>query len=171
MEIDKLCGHQRAGGVLGVVEQLIDLAAGGRVGVAQDAGHQVGGHVLNQVHRVVQIQLVQHFPQLPVAEGADELLLVLLQIGEYLRRRVLGQQTEDQNLLVHLQLIQKFCDVHLVHFRQNFPQSAEFPLLNQLHQLVQIIVVVHVFSSSRLFKRETRKTTGSPWGAAACGCT
>ena len=145
MEKDELRGHDGAGGVLGIVQQLVDLAAGGGVGVAQDPGDHVGRHVLDDVHRVIQVQLVQHLPQLPVAEGPDQLLLVLgvLQVGEHLRRRVLGQQAEDQDLLLHVQLVQELGDVHLVHLGQQLLHAAELPLFHQLQQQVQVIVFVH----------------------------
>ena len=165
VEIDVLRGHNGPGGVFGVVQQLVDLAAGGGVGVPQDSGDQVGGHILDQVHRVVQIQLVQNLPQLLVAEGVDEALLVVgvLQFGKHLRRYLLGQQTEHQDRLLRPQPIQKFGDVHLVHIDQQLPQPAELPGLDQLHQLLQIVIFMHdalPLRSVSAVKAGHKKTTG-----------
>ena len=145
VEVDKLRGHDRAGGVLRVFQQLVDLAAGGRVGVAQDTGDHVGGHVLDDVHGIVQVELVQNFPQLLVAQGVDDLLLILavLQIGEHVGGHVLGQQPKDHHLLVGLQLVQKFGDVHLVHLVQVGAQGAELLAFYQLQQQRLVIIFVH----------------------------
>ena len=152
VEIDKLRGHDGTGGVLRVFQQLVDLAAGGGVGVAQDTGDHVGGHVLDDVHGVVQIELVQDLPQLLIAQGVDDLLLVLavLQIGEHVGGHVLGQQPEDHHLLVGLQLVQEFGDVHLVHLVQVGPQGAELLGLHQLQQQLLVIIFVHGGFSSFL---------------------
>lgn len=157
---------------LGVVQQLVDLAAGGGVGVPQDSGDQVGGHILDQVHRVVQIQLVQNLPQLLVAEGVDEALLVVgvLQFGKHLRRYLLGQQTEHQDRLLRPQLIQKFGDVHLVHIDQQLPQPAELPGLDQLHQLLQIVIFMHdALPPSICFSSESG-TQKNHRARRTCGC-
>ena len=140
-----LRGHNGAGGVLGVVEQLVDLAAGRRVAVAQDTGDHVGGHVLDHVHRVVQVQLVQHLPQLLVVQGVDEPLLVVgvLQLGEHLGGLLLGQQPEHQDGLLRSQLIQELGHVHLIHLHENGAQLAELFGLDQLHQLFQLIFLLH----------------------------
>ena len=157
MEVDKLRGHDGAGGVLRVFQQLVDLAAGGRVGVAQDTGDHVGGHVLDDVHGIVQVELVQNFPQLLVAQGVDDLLLILavLQIGEHVGGHVLGQQPKDHHLLVGLQLVQKFGDVHLVHLVQVGAQGAELLAFYQLQQQRLVIIFVHGgFSSFLSIKRK-----------------
>ena len=87
MEVYELCGHNGTGGVLGIIEKLIDLAAGRGIGIPQNTGHHISRHILNDIYRVVQKQLVQHLPKLLIAEGANQLLLVfgILQIGEDLR--------------------------------------------------------------------------------------
>ena len=150
MEVDVLGGHDGAGGVLGVVEELIDLSAGGGVRVAQDTADHVGGHVLNEVHGVVQVQLVQHLSQLLITQGVDESLLVVgvLQLGEHLGGYLLGQQAKDQDGLLRTQFVQKFGDVHLIHIVQQLPQAAELLGADQLQQLVQIIILVHMVSPS-----------------------
>ena len=157
VEIDELRGHDRAGGVLGVLQQLIDLAAGGSVGIPQNTGYHVGGHVFNNIHRIIQIQLVQNLSQLLITQGVDDLLLVLavLQIGEHVRRHVLGQQTKDQHLLVGLQLVQELGDVHLVHLVQLGAQGAELLGLDQRQQQFLIIILMHEASSFLIdFRKE-----------------
>ena len=164
MEVDVLGGHDGAGGILGIVKQLVNLGAGGGVGVAQDTADHVGGHVLDEVHGIVQVQLVQHLPQLLIAQGVDEPLLIVgvFQLGEHLGGDLLGQQTEDQNGLLRTQLVQKFGDVHLIHIVQQLPQAAELLGADQLQQLVQIIILVHMVSPSEVTEYPGRKTaTGS----------
>ena len=69
--------------------------------MAQDALDHVGGHLLHDVHRVVQVQLVQHFLQLRVGKALDEhLLLLRIQLHEHLGRLLLGQQAEHHRHLV-----------------------------------------------------------------------
>ncbi len=100
LQIHELRGHDAAGGVLRVFENLVDALAHVRVGVLQNPLDHVGGHFLHDVHRVVQIQLVQHFFQLRVGKALDQqLLLVAVQLHEYLRGLLLGQQAEQQGQL------------------------------------------------------------------------
>ena len=144
-EGDELRGHDGPGAVLGVVEELVDLLAGLGPGVAQDAGDHAGGHLLNDVHGVVQVELVQDLPELPVAERADEALLVLavIQVGEDLGGQLLGEEAEDDGLLVRLQLPQEGGDVHLVHLREELPQGTKLLMFDQLRQALGTEVLVH----------------------------
>ena len=69
----------------------------------QNALDYNGGHLLHNIHGVVQIQLIQHLLELGVGEAADQnLLLVGIQLYKHLCCQLLGEQTEHQgNLIVH----------------------------------------------------------------------
>ena len=101
LQIHKLRGHNGAGGILRIFQNFVDAFAHIRVGVLQDPLDHVGGHLLHDVHRVVQVQLVQHFLQLRVGKALDEhLLLLRIQLHEHLGRLLLGQQAEHHRHLV-----------------------------------------------------------------------
>ena len=101
LQVHVLRGHDAAGAVVGVFQDFVDALADVRVRVAQDALDHVGGHLLHDVHRVVQVQLVQHFLQLRVGKALDEhLLLLRIQLHEHLGRLLLGQQAEHHRHLV-----------------------------------------------------------------------
>ena len=73
--------------------------------MAQDALDHVGRHLLHDIHGIVQIQLVQHFLEFRVGKALNQhFLLVGVQLHEYLRRLLLGQQPEYQRkgLFVHV---------------------------------------------------------------------
>ena len=139
LQIHELRGHNAAGGVLGVFQDLVDALAHLRVAVAQDALHHPGGHLLHDVGGVVQIQLVQNLFQLRVGKAANQkLLVVAVQLHEDLRRQLLGQQAEDHwHLLV--QILAEGGDVRRLHRQQQVPDlRVAFPakeLLNFFQQL------------------------------------
>ena len=94
-QVHILHGHDAPGAVLGVVEHLVYHPSGLAVHVAEYLLHDIGGHLLDHVHRVVQKQLLHHLVQLPVAEAPHQQLLALgLHIGEGVRRQLLWQQPE-----------------------------------------------------------------------------
>ena len=100
LQVHELRGHDAAGGVIRIFEDLVDTFAHFRVRVAQNTLDHIGRHLLHDVHRVVQIQLVQHFFQLRVGKALDQqLLLVTVQLHEHLCRQLLGQQAEHQRHL------------------------------------------------------------------------
>ena len=64
LEIEKFRRHQRTRAVVGVFENFIDALARVGVGVLQDTLDDAGGHLLHDIDRVVEVQLVQDFFQL-----------------------------------------------------------------------------------------------------------
>ena len=138
-QVHKLRSHDAAGGVVGVLEDLVDALAHLRVGVLEDALDHVGGHLLHNVNGIVQIQLVQHFLQLRVGKALDQqLLLVGVQLHEYLRCLLLGQQAEDQRHLF-VQLTAQRGNIRRLHGKKEVAQvrvsfSGDI-LLNLFQQL------------------------------------
>ena len=131
-QIHKLRGHNGPGAVLGVFQDLVDAAAGLRVRVLEDALDHRGGHLLDKVHRVVHVQLVQHLLQLRVGEGLDEQLLLLrLHLHEHLRRQLLGQQAVEQGEPVLGQLAEDQGDIRRRQGQQQVPEGGPLSLLHQ----------------------------------------
>ena len=84
--------------------------------MAQDFLHHVSGHLLNQIHGVVQEHLPHDFVQLFVGKALDEQLLgVAIHIGEGVRRQLFGQQAEDKGHGLLGQLLQQHRRVGRVH--------------------------------------------------------
>ena len=94
-------------------------------GVLEDALDHVGRHFLHDVHRIVQIQLVEHFLQLGVGKALDQqLLLVGVQLHEHLRRQLLGQQTEQQRQVRLRQVAHQQGDVRRLDGDKEGPQRG-----------------------------------------------
>ena len=82
--------------------------------------HDVGGHFLDDVCGIIDIQLVQHLLELGVREALDqELLIVRIHLDERIGRQCLGKQTEHYGKLVLRELVEYRCDVRRVHGDQN----------------------------------------------------
>ena len=112
LEVDELRRHQRAGSILGIFENFIDALAGVGVGVLQNALDHARGHLLDDIDGVVEIQLVEHLLELGVGKAADEHFLhIRLQLDEQLRRRLLGQQAEQQRQHLLGQIVKQVCDI------------------------------------------------------------
>ena len=147
-QVHELGSHDAAGGVLRIAEILVDEAAGlGSCG-AHDALDHIGGQLFHDIHRVVHVQLLDDPGQLLVGDGVDDALLFRgLQIGEDLRRRLLGQQPEHHGHAVVVDLGEEFRHVELVHFLQTLLQGLPILLLQQLRQLVILLfldrLIVH----------------------------
>ena len=91
--------------------------------MAEDALDHVGGHLLHDVHGVVQVELVQHFLQLRVGEALDQqLLLVAVQLHEHLRRLLLGQQPEHQGQHLLVQVPAEVGDIRRLQRQEEIPQ-------------------------------------------------
>ena len=139
--------HNGAGTVLRVFQYFIDGFAHLRRGLVQDTDDHAGGHLLHDVHGVVQIQLVQHFLQLRVGEAVDEhFLAVGLQLHEHLRRRLLGQQTVQQGHLLLLALLQQQGDIRRLHGQEQVAQLGIALLRGQLVYpflvLLQLLLII-----------------------------
>ena len=94
----KLDGHDGAGAVLGIAQQLVDALAHIRVGLSQQTLDHVGRHLLHQVYRVVHVQFVQHRFQLGIRKAADQLFLHIgLHLHKGLGGLLLGQQAEQRS--------------------------------------------------------------------------
>ena len=133
----KLHVHDGACAVLGVFQNFVDGLAHLRRGLVQNTDHHAGGHLLHDVHRVVQIQLVQHFLQLRVGKAVDEHLLAFaLQLHEHLCRRLLGQQPVQQRHDLGAGLLQDQGDIRRLHGQEQVTQAGVSFLTDHLPDLV-----------------------------------
>ena len=84
---DVLRRHDRAGAVFGIAQNFIDFPAHLRICLCQNPLYYIGRHLLYEVNSVVNIQLVNHFPQLAVGKTLDQ---QLLQIRIHFHKRLGG---------------------------------------------------------------------------------
>ena len=119
----------------------------------QDTLDYVGGHFLNDVHGIVQIQLVQNLLQLRVGKAANQkLLLVALQLHEHLGGLLLRQQAEQQRQrLLVIQIVRQNGNVRRLHGEQEVPQLrisfSVHQILNLFHQFPAIFQLKHSVTS------------------------
>ena len=170
----KLHVHDGAGGILRVLQDLVQGFAHFRRGFVQNTDDHAGGHLLNDVHGVVQIQLVQHFLQLGVGEAVDEhLLTVALQLDEDFRRQLLGQQAVQQGHVLLAALLQQPRDIGRLQRQEQVTQHGIlftldkgldlFRVALQLffkcrHEFGDVITFKHGCSS---FPDDTKKSTAA----------
>ena len=126
--------------------------------MAQDALHHPGGHLLHDIRRVVQVELVQDLLQLRVGEAVDQqLLVVAVQLDEDLRRQLLGQQPEHHGHLL-VQVPAEPGDVRRLHGQQQVPQ------LRVAFSEVQILDLLQQFRPVILRLKHARDPLSSPEG-------
>ena len=139
-QLHQLGGHHAASGVLRVLEQFVDHAAGGGVGLAQNALDHIGRQLLHHVDGVVNIQLFDDAGKLRIGDGVDDRLLLLdLEVGEHGRRDLLGHDTEHHGhpLRVILpQLAEELGNVKLVHLAELLAQRLHPVLIEKCKELV-----------------------------------
>ena len=134
LQLHKLRGHDRAGRILRILENLVDHFPGIRIGLGENPRNHVGGHFLHQLHGVVHIQLLHHGFQLRIRKTADEdFLLLRLHLHKGLRRQFLGQQTEYQRQRLLGQRPEGAGDIRRVQRCQKIPQRGVLFCLRQLH--------------------------------------
>ena len=115
-----LGGHDRACGVLGELQDLVDLTAPVRSDVLQNPGNDVRGHFLDDVCGIVYIQFIENLLELGIRETADQdLLIVGFHLDECIGRQCLGEQAEHDRKLILRKLVENRCDVRRVHGDQH----------------------------------------------------
>ena len=104
----------------------------------EDALDDRGGHLLDEIHRVIHIQLVQDLLQLRIGEGFDkQLLLLRLHLHKYLRRQLLGQQPVEHRQPVLRQLRQDGRDI------RRFQEDQHIPYIRPASSLRQLLYLLH----------------------------
>ena len=138
---DVFKGHQAAGRVFGVVQQLVQALAGLRRGFFQHPLDHACRHIFQQVGGVVQAHLLDGGDQLDVGELIHQLVPRLVRhIGKDLGGHFLFQQPEHHQPVVFVQFFQQFGQVGGLHILGDFPQldvlffdqQLEQPALGQL---------------------------------------
>ena len=96
------------------------------------AFYDVRGHLLDEIDRVVHIQLVHDLFELGVRKAADEQLLLLgLHFDECFRRQLLRQQPEKERQGKLIRLFKTRRHVRRVHRYENVPERGVFLPLDQ----------------------------------------
>ena len=89
-EIDVFVRHDAPRGVLRVLQIFVDEFAVFVARIGEQALDDVCGHLLDQVHIVVHIHVVENEAKLIIADGFDDALLhIALHVGERLRSKLL----------------------------------------------------------------------------------
>ena len=131
-EGDELRCHDAAGAVLGIAQDLVDHPAHVGVGLPENALYDVRGHLLDEIDRVVHIQLVHDLFELGVRKAADEQLLLLgLHFDECFRRQLLRQQPKKERQGKLVCFFKNRRHVRRVHRYENVPERGVFLPLDQ----------------------------------------
>ena len=132
---DVLRGHDGAGGVFRIAQDLVDLLAHLGIGLGENTLDHAGGHFLHQIRRVVDVQLADDLAQLLIGDAADQRLLQLgAELGKSLGRQFLGQQAEEQRDAVLIQVFKERGDVRAVHGDKNVFQGLVLLFLQKYPQ-------------------------------------
>ena len=122
-QADIFQGHQAAGRIFGVVQQLVQAFAGLGGGFFQHPLDHPRGHVFQQVGGVVQAHLLDGGDELHVGELIHQLVPgVVGHIGENLGGHFLFQQAEHHQAVVFVQFFQQLGQVGGLHILGHFPQ-------------------------------------------------
>ena len=135
MELHVLDGHDRAGAVLRIAQELVDQLALLLVAALQHALDHARGQLLKEVHRVVDEHVVDQLDGLGIVHGLhDAGALVVVHVGKDLRGDVLRQQPEHHQHLFVVQRLQIFRNVNFV---EHIERAAQLGLLAARKQRVQ----------------------------------
>ena len=129
---DELGRHDRAGAVLRIFEQFVDLTARFLVCLSQNTLDDIRRHFLDQIYRVVHKELVNDLFELAVRESVDQKLLgFVVHLDEGFSRQLLGQDPEQDRQLFILQLLKNRRDIVRLHGRQDVSEGAVLLFLQQ----------------------------------------
>ena len=104
-QADVLRGHQRAGAVLGVVQELVDKLPLVFGRFLQYSGHDIGRQLFEHVDLVVEVQLPHDVGDLAIGDRLDDVGLVFTgQVGEHVNGYGLGKHSEDDYRLLHAEV-------------------------------------------------------------------
>ena len=137
--------HDAAGAVLGIQQNLIDDPPRLHIRAFQNARHDIGRHLLDNIDRIVEIQLIDNLFQLLVAETCDQhFLCVALHCDKNLRRLLLGQQPEADRHLFFGKSVERFRYIDRIFMQKELFQSFEFLCRKKLFNfLVKLICIRH----------------------------
>jgi len=134
---DVFGGHDAAGGILGIAQDLVDLLAHVRVRLRKNSLNHVGRHFLDDVDGIVDVQLVDNLLELGVGEAADQQLLCFgLHLDEGVSRELLGQKPEQERQTGFLELVENRGDIGRVHGVENVPQRIVLLFVEKLDERI-----------------------------------
>ena len=136
VQIDIFDGHQAAGAVFRIIEELVDGLARALVGVLQNLFDDVGGHFFQKVHRIIHEHVVHQRFEFGVGRAfGDELLLLAGHVGKHVGGDILGQHAEyAQHAPLVLDFLQPFGDIHRRAFRRLVLKLLKLSFVKQPEQ-------------------------------------
>ena len=140
-KIHKFRGHDRAGGILRIVQILIDQVSRlARRGAHHTLDH-VRGKLLHHVDRVVDVQLFHDPGKLRVRDRVDDPLLIRrIKIGKDLRRLLLGKEPEEHRHTVVFERGKEFSHIEFRHLVHSLAQGLHVAIVEHFCQLVGMFI-------------------------------
>ena len=124
------------------MQVLVDEGAGLRRRQAHHALDNVCGQLLHHVDRIVEVHLLDKAGELSVGDRVEDALLVgRLEVGEDVRRHLLGEQAEDLPHRDVVQLGNEFGHVEFIHVLHPQPKAAAVVLFKQFLQFVEVALL------------------------------
>ena len=132
---DVFDGHQAAGAVVGVFEDIVDFAAFGRFGLAEDGIDHVGRQFFQKIDGVVNREFIEDEGQPVLGDAVHNLpLQVAVQVGEHGGGLILGQHAEDEQPFVGVDVFEGVGDIDRVHGDHLRPQFGVAIFPQHLHE-------------------------------------
>ena len=129
---DELNRHDGAGAVFGVLQKLVDVGTRLAVALGEETFHDARGHLFDEVHRIVEEELIHDLFDLSVGERLQKLFLrIAVDLDEHLGRKILGQDAEEDGKIFLLHALEHFGEVDLVHRGEKRLQNRKIPLFEE----------------------------------------
>ena len=94
---DILCRHNRACAVFGIAQDFVNFPAHLGICLSKNPLYYISRHLLHKVDRIINIQLVNHFPQFAVRKALDQQLLqIRIHFNKCFGCKFLWQKPEKQ---------------------------------------------------------------------------
>ena len=102
---------------------MIDCLSGVGLGIGKKLVNHIGRHFLQQVNRIIRHQIVYYIRCFLLGKGIDDHLLIFhIQIGKYIRGKILGQNAIYLKYLGVFQFFHHRSNVCVILFRQKLSQ-------------------------------------------------
>ena len=102
---------------------MVDVCPGVGPCICEDLLDDVGGHLLEQVRRIVCLQVVDDAGGLLLGEGLDDVLLgIQIELGEDIRSLVLWQDPEHLQRILVLHVVHDGGDIGILHVLCGLPE-------------------------------------------------
>jgi len=142
-QIDELDRHHAAGGIIRILQQMVDVLAGIRAGVFQDFLDDIRRHLFQQIDRIIRLQIIDDDTGFLFRKfGDDVLLAVRFQHGENIGSHVLGKDPEQLQHVLVFHVFHDGGDIRLIHV---FRLAAQRGILLLIHEILNFSEDVSLF--------------------------